>query len=401
MTLDRLLLLPLAAGLTATFVVTFNVVHALGHRERLMDRAKLGLLGLFGAAGLAFAWEAYRGPFRSWPWPSLAVGSACLAVGLVALPLSTAYLHLRRRPAGIGERLSEVDLSARGTPAEFTGTGKYAWLLRLPGNESLRLCKAEWEVPLPGLPPALDGLSLVHLSDLHFAPCFDRRYFEAVIDEAAAWPADLVLFTGDLVDHDDAAEWVVPLLSRLRGRLGAFSILGNHDVEHHPDRLRRALELAGFTDLEGRWGVVESEGTTLALGGTSYPWGPPLPLADRPRADFLVLLSHTPDLFYWAGRAGFDLMLSGHNHGGQVRLPMVGPVFMPSRYSRRFDRGFFRKGGLTLHVSQGVAGKHPVRYGCVPQVGRLVLRSTAENPRHAAHARRDAQDQYRSEEALR
>jgi predicted MPP superfamily phosphohydrolase len=88
------------------------------------------------------------------------------------------------------------------------------------------------------------------------------------------------------------------------------------------------------------------------------------------------LLSHAPDQFYWAERAGFDLMLSGHNHAGQIRLPVIGPVFMPSRYSRHFDRGFFRKRGLTLHVSQGVAGKHPIRLGgCVPEVGRLVLRS--------------------------
>ena len=92
---------------------------------------------------------------------------------------------------------------------------------------------------------------------------------------------------------------------------------------------------------------------------------------------FQVLLSHAPDLFYWAERAGFDLMLSGHNHGGQVRLPLVGSVFMPSRYSRRFDRDFFRSGPTLLHVSQGIAGKHPVRYGCIPELSRIVLRSPA------------------------
>src|SRR5207245_6569448 len=64
--------------------------------------------------------------------------------------------------------------------------------------------------------------------------------------------------------------------------------------------------------------------------------------------------SDLPDLFYWAERSGFDLMLSGHNHGGQIRFPLVGAVFMPSVFSRRFDRGFFRKRGLTLHVSRSV-----------------------------------------------
>ena len=72
-------------------------------------------------------------------------------------------------------------------------------------------------------------------------------------------------------------------------------------------------------------------------------------------------------------------MLSGHNHGGQVRFPVIGPVLMPSLYSRRFDRGFFRSGRTLMHVSQGVAGKHPVRYGCPPEISRLVLRAAVPN----------------------
>ena len=88
-----------------------------------------------------------------------------------------------------------------------------------------------------------------------------------------------------------------------------------------------------------------------------------------PEADFRLLLSHTPDQFPRAARWGVDLVLSGHNHAGQIRFPLVGPVFMPSLYSRRFDRGFFRSGRTLLYVSQGVGGKHPIRYGgCVPEI---------------------------------
>ena len=96
-----------------------------------------------------------------------------------------------------------------------------------------------------------------------------------------------------------------------------------------------------------------------------------------PPADFRILLSHSPDLFYKAQGWAVDLMLAGHNHGGQIRLPLVGPVFMPSRYSRRFDRSFFRQNGTLMHVSDGVGGKHPVRYGCPPEVSRMVLRVAA------------------------
>jgi len=94
-----------------------------------------------------------------------------------------------------------------------------------------------------------------------------------------------------------------------------------------------------------------------------------------PRDAFRLLLSHTPDNAYWADRSGFDLMLAGHNHGGQVRLPLIGPVFMPSRYGRKFDAGAFQIGRMLLHVSRGVSGKHPYRFGCTPEITKIVLRS--------------------------
>jgi len=139
----------------------------------------------------------------------------------------------------------------------------------------------------------------------------------------------------------------------------------------------RAIEgvpgVAGFASLEGRWCTIKENGARLALGGTSAPWGPALPASSLPAADFRILLSHSPDQFYKARDWGVDLMLSGHNHGGQIRLPAVGPVFMPSVYSRRFDRGFFRSGSTSLYVSEGLAGKHPYRYGCPPEITCFVL----------------------------
>ena len=375
---EHFLLIPLALGHVALFVLVVNVLHALGHAEKTLDRAKLALVSAFGLLSAGLAWSVARGPLASWSWPVWVYSLICLVAGLFLFPASTAWLHLRPRPKGVTERAEEIDLAAALGRDALVGGGKHAWLLRLPKNESLRLRKVDAEVKLPGLPAALDGLTLLHLSDLHFAHSFKRAFFEAVVAEAASLPSDVVAFTGDLLDDDGAAEWVVPVLSPLKGRYGSYSILGNHDFGHHPDELRTLLEAAGFTDLEARWTTVEVNGQTIALGGTSYPWGPPLPVSERPRADYRILLSHLPDLFYRAERGGFDLMLSGHNHGGQIRLPLVGSVVMPSLYSRRFDRGYFRRGGLTIHVSQGVAGRHPFRFGgCVPEVTRLTLRAVA------------------------
>ncbi len=109
--------------------------------------------------------------------------------------------------------------------------------------------------------------------------------------------------------------------------------------------------------------------------GPRRPGVPDVDPCAIPPADFRILLSHSPDRFYRAARWGIDLMFSGHNHGGQIRLPLVGAVFMPSIYSRRFDRGFFRRGRTLMYVNEGVAGKHPVRYGCLPEITRFVLRT--------------------------
>jgi predicted MPP superfamily phosphohydrolase len=185
----------------------------------------------------------------------------------------------------------------------------------------------------------------------------------------------LVLLTGDIIEDARVIPWIEPLLSPLEARLGKFAILGNHDEQHQPEIIIRELERAGFDTLEGRWTKISQDGTTIAVGGTAAPWGPDLDPRALPPADFRIVLSHSPDRLYRVAQWGVDLMFAGHNHGGQIRLPLAGAILMPSRYSRRFDRGFFRHGRTLLYVSQGIAGAHPVRYGCPPELTRFVLRS--------------------------
>jgi hypothetical protein len=86
-------------------------------------------------------------------------------------------------------------------------------------------------------------------------------------------------------------------------------------------------------------------------------------------------VSHSPDNFPWAAENGVDLVLSGHVHGGQVRVPVVGSIFVPSVYGRRYDMGVFERGGTTLVVSRGAAGKEPIRFRCNAQVMRITLRA--------------------------
>ncbi len=384
MMVDWLVLIPLVVGHLALFVLALNLLHSTAVPERLLDVLNLVLLG---ATLAALPFLVARGiHWASWPVPAKGYALLCLGVALGGLPLVTLFRAFRTTPDGITARDREIDLAASPGLDRLVGDGRHGWLLRLPGNRSLQVRTVECDLNWPGLPPALDGLTIVQVSDLHFSPCYRREFFEAVIDEAARWDGDLVAFTGDLLDDLETLDWVEPIMSRLRGRVGQFAILGNHDHRLRPGRARRALRRAGFVDLDGRWLRLGLEGVTLALGGTSEPWGPKLDYDAMPEADFRVLLSHSPDQFPRAQARGVDLVLAGHNHGGQVRLPVLGPILMPSRYSRHFDRGFFRAGSSLLYVSQGVGGKHPIRYGCHPEITRFTLRAIP-SPRQP-HARK-------------
>lgn len=373
MVLNLLFLAAIVLGHGCVLIVTWNLSHSLPLRLRDSDRLMLAIFLVWLALSALLGVIVVRRSWNEWPLPVQVYAAFCAAVAVVGLPVSTLLLRWRRTPEGLTYRSEERLLAAEEEAHRLRGRGFNGWLLRLPRNEWLRLQRAHWRIELPGLPPGCAGLSVAHVSDLHFARCFDRAYFDAVAEQVAEWSADLVLFTGDLIDDDACLKWIEPVFSRMRGRLGQYAILGNHDYAFDIDKIRSRLAASGFTDLDGRWTQLDYAGAGIVVGGTSAPWGPKLDMEQAPAGNLKIVLSHTPDLFSRFAARGVDIVLSGHNHGGQVRLPLVGPVLMPSRYNRRFDRGFFRAGRTLMHVSQGVAGKHPIRYGCPPEISRFVL----------------------------
>ncbi len=385
MMVDWLILLPLVLGHVSLFVLVLNVSHSTNMPEKLLELSNFALLS---ATLIALPFLITQGPWTSWALVPKAYAFLCLGIALVGLPGVTILRAYRKMPTGVEANGEEIDLAIEPGVERLMGSGPHHWLLKLPGNRSLRLKKVECELRLPGLPIELDGLNLVQLTDTHFSHAYRREFFEIVADEAARWETDLIVFTGDLLDDLDTFDWVEPVFSKLRGRLGQFAILGNHDHRLRPGRVRRTLRKAGFTDLEGRWERFEINGVTLGLGGTSSPWGPALDYSAAGDADFRILLTHSPDQFPRAASSGIELVVAGHNHGGQIRLPGFGPILMPSRYSRHFDRGFFERANSLLYVSQGVGGKQPIRYGCTPEITRFTLRATPTATVH--HARTGA-----------
>jgi predicted MPP superfamily phosphohydrolase len=317
---------------------------------------------------------------RLFVWPPTCTGHAivlgylalCVLTAVALVPVLTLVRSWRTDPSIVTKR-EVVDLEARLGRAALRGDH---WLGGLPWSEIYRVEYRELTLRLPRLPAALDGLTVLHLTDLHFHGTPDRAYFEAIVERCNEWKPDVVALTGDVVDSWRHHRWIVPVLGRLRWNVAGYAILGNHDHRHDASRIRRRLSRIGLRALPNTWEPLAVRGVEIQVIGNEVPWLQPGPdLSGCPEGPFRLCLSHTPDNIAWARRHGIDLMLSGHVHGGQIRFPVVGSVFMPSVYGRRYDQGVFRQPPTLLVVGRGVSGEHPVRYGCLPEVSLLTLRS--------------------------
>ncbi|MCC7476472.1 MAG: metallophosphoesterase [Pirellulales bacterium] len=258
--------------------------------------------------------------------------------------------------------------------------GVFSILASLPGNQVLELHVQKKELRVPRLAAAHDGLRLAHLTDLHMSGRVAKPFYERVVEQVNALGPDLVAITGDLVEGDTYLEWLPDTLGRLRARHGVFYVLGNHDRRASVDRIKSKLAACGLIHLGDRWQQIDIHGAALHVGGNELPWF-------RPAANFAtcprdvngqhiarLLLAHAPDQFGWAQANEIDLMMAGHLHGGQVRLPVLGAMTSPSRYGVRYAAGVFQRGNTVMHVSRGIGALTPVRFNCPPELALLVLR---------------------------
>ncbi len=376
------LILLALVGHASLWVAVINRLHAtavIGRSRALMTVASFaGLLSIPLACGIYFLREglpAFRPRGAS---PLLLAGLAYSALCWLVLAMTAAAWtrrqFLRRPPHGLRYHRTRVVRPGKGDRHHF--------LARLPGNQILDLDLSEWTVELPRLPAALDRLSLVHLADLHVTGRIGKSYFLEVVQLANELQPDLACVTGDLIDKPDCAGWLAEILGKLEARFGVYFVLGNHDLDFGGAMIRRLLTAAGLVDLGGRWIEVSVRGQRLVLAGNELPWFPPAPDLSRappppPDGPLRIVLAHSPDQVTWAQSAGVDLLLAGHTHGGQIRLPLVGPIFTPSRWGVEYASGLFYAAPTTMHVSRGISAEFPVRLACPPEMAYLVLRSPA------------------------
>jgi predicted MPP superfamily phosphohydrolase len=246
---------------------------------------------------------------------------------------------------------------------------------------------------LPRLDAAFHGYRIAQLSDLHLGDWLDRRRLIEIVGLTNRQRPDLIAITGDFVTRrpDLVASDLVAALAALRAPDGVAAVLGNHDHWSDPELLRRAIRAGGAVELPNRTLTLERGRARLHVAGVDDVWEGQARLTDvlatLPAEGAAILLAHEPDYADVSAAAGrFDLQLSGHSHGGQVIVPLIGPPVLPP-LARKYPVGLYRVGTMLQYTNRGV-GMVPaqsrylgrlrpfVRFNCRPEITLLTLEAT-------------------------
>jgi hypothetical protein len=307
-------------------------------------------------------------------------------VALAALEPRLGRVHVRQR-LGL-ERDYEARVFRRGThffhlENWYSVHALIRWSLRLVGlhglgrRNALAMRLRQHELQLPRLPRAFDGFRILHLSDLHV----DIRpdFVPALVERLGPLDYDLCVLTGDYRARtfgrfDATLDGLRELRRHLRGDV--YAILGNHDSL----RMVPGLEAMGYRLLLNEWVRLSRDGESIYLSGIDDSHYYRMENYHRAAHDLpadacSILLAHTPEAYRHAAHAGFDLMLCGHTHGGQICLPGGIPVITDAACPRRYARGLWRYHDMLGYTSTGTGTSIvDVRLNCPPEIGLHRLR---------------------------
>lgn len=237
-------------------------------------------------------------------------------------------------------------------------------------------------------PERLNGFKIALLSDFHYDPRFSVHPIHSSVGFVNGLTPDLIALTGDFVSipfsqsHNRiaarSAEPCAQILKGMKAPFGRWAVTGNHDHFTNSQIVTAALEEQAIGVLGNRSIPIERDGARFWLAGVNDVLGgtadPGKALTPVPADEAVVLLAHEPDFAdYVAPQFPVDLQLSGHSHGGQVRFPFAGPMFLPD-LGRKYVRGQYEIGRTTLYVNVGLGTVGlPVRWNCPPEITLLTL----------------------------
>jgi predicted MPP superfamily phosphohydrolase len=274
-----------------------------------------------------------------------------------------------------------LKLAAASGVAGLSGI-TYSWQI-----EPRRLVVREEHLHIDRLPAGFDGFRIAQLSDIHIDPQYRYGFIAEAVMAVNELEPDLAVLTGDYVTQDASAmPKLASYLAELQATYGAYAIFGNHDVwGGKRSAVQGAFQQVGIPVLNNEHVVLEQASESLVLAGLDDGGGgrPDLSAALRTAPNSpVVLLLHEPDLIeQYAYDPRVILQLSGHSHGGQVRLPNLGALYLP-RYGQKYDYGLYKVVNIWLNTNAGLGMTSyglttpPVRFNCPPEISLLTLQAS-------------------------
>jgi predicted MPP superfamily phosphohydrolase len=275
--------------------------------------------------------------------------------------------------AKLSERISAVVSS--DTPFRDLA-GNLSKVARSALNEANSLTIEEVKISLKRLPKNLDGFRIVHLSDIHHSPFTDLAHIERTILFSNALKPDMFVLTGDYVSHErEYIEPVAEVLGELKSEFGTFACLGNHDHWTDAELVTNSMRDAGIKVLINEGFRFTAKDTSFWIAGVDDYMVGKTDLRAAMRGSFpdemKMLLAHNPVIVRSAARLGIDLMLSGHTHGGQVKIRDDEKRILPRR---KLKNGLHRRKETQIYITRGIGTVVlPVRYQCPPEISLIKL----------------------------
>lgn len=279
------------------------------------------------------------------------------------------------RRVKISERLTA--LAGSETPLRELA-GNLSKVAKLAIDEANSLSLEKIGITLERLPKKLDGFKIIHLSDIHHSPFTSIEHIKRAVKIANRLKPDMFILTGDYVSHE--TQYIAPVarvLGKLRSEFGTYACLGNHDHWTDAELVTKHFRQEGINLLINEGFRFECRGGSFWLAGVDDHMvgrtDVPAALKGSYPDEMKLLLAHNPIIFRKAVRAGIDLTLSGHTHGGQVKIRDTEKRILPRR---RLSSGLHRRKSSQIYITRGIGTVVlPVRYQCPPEISLLDLRS--------------------------
>jgi predicted MPP superfamily phosphohydrolase len=247
--------------------------------------------------------------------------------------------------------------------------------------EAKQLVVEHVQIRANNIKTALEGFKIVQLSDIHLYPYTQLDLVQEAVTITNSLQPDLIVLTGDYVlQTAEAIFEVAPVLASLNAKYGVFSILGNHDLWTDAEIVRLGLKEQRLPLLENEGIGLTVNGKNVYLAGVDDGWGGQpdlsLALAKMPSEALTILLAHEPDLAdQFSMNPRVSIQLSGHSHGGQVRLPLIGAPILPY-LGQKYDQGLYKVKNMWLYTTRGIGLITPVRINCPPEITEITLLGT-------------------------